>query len=155
MERALVVKAAVRHAWQNYKQKAWGADEIKPILGTPEGDSGEIHCDIFTASSTYHCSCTMMVCHPGLALTLISAMDTLWMVGLREEFNQGAHWVASFDPSSLTGLRSFFGICTRVLGGLLSAHQLSQDPVPLRKATIIADRLFPLAVDRVQQLFLW
>lgn len=62
------------------------------------------------------------------------------MMGLRDEFNQGAQWISTFDPAALSGQRSFFDICTRVLGGLLSAHQLSQDPVPLRKAVMIAER---------------
>lgn len=56
MERALAVKAAVRHAWQNYKQRAWGADEIKPILGTPEGDSGKC---FSTAVFSYVVTCVI------------------------------------------------------------------------------------------------
>jgi uncharacterized protein YyaL (SSP411 family) len=39
---------------------------------------------------------------------------------------------------------SFFEIVIRVLGGLLSAHQISGDPVLLERARDLGDRLLPI-----------
>lgn len=50
---------AFRHAWKGYKDYAWGHDELKPISKS----FGEWF---------------------GLGLTLIDALDTMWIMGLKE-----------------------------------------------------------------------
>jgi hypothetical protein len=39
-ERALEIKAAMRHAWTGYKKQAWGFDEIGPMTGTAKDSWG-------------------------------------------------------------------------------------------------------------------
>lgn len=53
------VKEAFRHAWKGYKEFAWGHDELRPISKS----YGEWF---------------------GLGLTLIDALDTMWILGLKE-----------------------------------------------------------------------
>ena len=53
------VRESFRHAWRGYKEFAWGHDELKPITKT--------YAEWF-----------------GLGLTLIDALDTMWILGLKE-----------------------------------------------------------------------
>lgn len=58
-ERQKAVVEAFQHAWKGYKEFAWGQDELKPI------------------SKSYG---TWF----GLGLTLVDALDTMWIIGLKE-----------------------------------------------------------------------
>src|SRR5574338_370836 len=66
------VKAQMAWAFAHYREKAWGKDEIKPVSGT-------------------YSSFPLRDRH--LGLTLVEALDTLWVMGLDEEFNAGVDWV--------------------------------------------------------------
>lgn len=59
VDRMEAVREAFRHAWKGYKAFAWGHDELKPV------------------SKTYREWF-------GLGLTLIDALDTMWILGLKE-----------------------------------------------------------------------
>lgn len=59
VNRVEAVQEAFRHAWKGYKAFAWGHDELKPISKT--------HGEWF-----------------GLGLTLIDALDTMWILGLKD-----------------------------------------------------------------------
>lgn len=59
VDRAEAVREAFRHAWNGYKAFAWGHDELKPISKT--------HSEWF-----------------GLGLTMIDALDTIWILGLKD-----------------------------------------------------------------------
>ncbi|XP_051519774.1 endoplasmic reticulum mannosyl-oligosaccharide 1,2-alpha-mannosidase-like [Myxocyprinus asiaticus] len=112
------VREAFRHAWKGYKDFAWGHDELKPISKS----YGEWF---------------------GLGLTLIDALDTMWILGLKEEFAEARKWVAkelSFNKSVDVNL---FESTIRILGGLLSTYHLTGDSVFLDKATDIGSRLMP------------
>lgn len=67
-ERQQAVVGAFRHAWSGYKKYAWGHDMLKPI------------------SKTYHDWF-------GLGLTLVDALDTMYIMNLKEEFKEAANWV--------------------------------------------------------------
>lgn len=59
--------------------------------------------------------------------------DTLWLMGMKEEFWEARDWVRdklSFDHA---GQVSVFETTIRELGGLLSAYDLSEDPAFLKK----------------------
>jgi mannosyl-oligosaccharide alpha-1,2-mannosidase len=56
------VKKAFEICWRNYRQKAWMRDELKPITGGSVDTFG------------------------GWAASLIDALDTLWIMGFKEEF---------------------------------------------------------------------
>jgi len=69
-ERHRAVVEAFRHAWKGYKKYAWGHDMLKPI------------------SATYHDWF-------GLGLTLVDALDTMYIMNLQEEFKDAKSWVES------------------------------------------------------------
>ncbi|XP_040180391.1 endoplasmic reticulum mannosyl-oligosaccharide 1,2-alpha-mannosidase isoform X2 [Rana temporaria] len=117
-ERQEAVIEAFQHAWKGYKEFAWGHDELKPI--------SKAYSEWF-----------------GLGLTLIDALDTMWILGLKEEFQEARAWVATeltFDKNVDVNL---FESTIRILGGLLSTYHLTQDPLFLDKAKDIGTRLLP------------
>ena len=108
------VKAAMQHSWAGYKKFAWGQDELRPM--SKSGNNW---------------------LHQGG--TIVDALDTLWIMGLKEEFKEGAEWVKT--SLSFGGSVSFFETTIRILGGLLSAYEFSGDKALLDKARDIGDRL--------------
>ncbi|XP_015281993.1 PREDICTED: endoplasmic reticulum mannosyl-oligosaccharide 1,2-alpha-mannosidase [Gekko japonicus] len=117
-ERQMAVIEAFRHAWKGYKEFAWGHDELKPIS---------------KSFSEWF----------GLGLTLIDALDTMWILGLKEEFAEAKKWVVTelnFDKNVDVNL---FESAIRILGGLLSTYHLSGDSLFLEKAKDIGSRLMP------------
>lgn len=116
--RQTAVVTAFKHAWKGYKQSAWGHDNLKPITGG--------YSDWF-----------------GLGLTIIDALDTLYIMNLSDEFAEARAWVAdklTFEKDQEVNL---FETTIRVLGGLLSTYHLSADSMFLDKATDLGFRLMP------------
>ncbi|XP_066502351.1 endoplasmic reticulum mannosyl-oligosaccharide 1,2-alpha-mannosidase [Hoplias malabaricus] len=118
VDRAQAVREAFRHAWKGYKAYAWGHDELKPISKT--------HGEWF-----------------GLGLTLIDALDTMWILDLKEEFEEAKGWVEKELSFSKNVDVNLFESTIRILGGLLSTYHLSGDPLFLDKAKDIGLRLMP------------
>lgn len=63
------VKAAMEFAWNGYVERAWGKDELTPVDGHGKN-------------------------WLGLGLTIVDALDTLWIMDMKDEFNRGKQWVA-------------------------------------------------------------
>ncbi|XP_014218998.1 endoplasmic reticulum mannosyl-oligosaccharide 1,2-alpha-mannosidase [Copidosoma floridanum] len=117
-DRQKAVVQALMHSWNGYKKFAWGHDSVKPV------------------SKSYHEWF-------GLGLTIVDSLDTLYMMGLYEEFKEGQDWVKKnlvFDRNRDVNL---FELTIRVLGGLLSAYHLSGDKMFLEKAVELGDRTMP------------
>jgi len=112
------VREAMRHTWQGYKAKAWGHDDIEPISG---------------GASDW---CRM-------AVTMLDGMSTLWLMGLKEEFNEAAAWIGAqqMPTQGAHGFHSLFEINIRALGGLLSAWYLSGNQALLDTAVRLADKM--------------
>ena len=105
-----------RHAWKGYTSFAWGSDELLPLTKT--------------GTSSY-----------GLGLTIVDSLDTMWLMGLTEEFQEARKWVAnSLNIAGNHREVSVFETNIRVLGGLLSAYHLSKDDVFLRKAVSFVNK---------------
>ena len=119
---AAQVKADMAWAWDQYRAVAWGKDEICPVSGT-----------VSTFPLKGH----------HLGLSLIEALDTLWVMGLDDRFQAGVDWVKVTLDFDVDGEVSVFETSIRLVGGLLSAHHASGDPVLLAKARDLADRLLP------------
>jgi mannosyl-oligosaccharide alpha-1,2-mannosidase len=117
------VKAEMAWAWDLYREHAWGKDEIRPVSG---------------GSSSFP-----IRKGPHLGLTLIEALDTLWVMGLDSRFQDGVDWVRAHADFDVDGEVSVFETSIRLVGGLLSAHHASGDPMLLAKARDLADRLLP------------
>ena len=59
--------------------------------------------------------------------TIVDSMSTLKVMGLEAEFRDAVAWAKANDFTD-GGTVSFFETTIRVLGGLLSAYDLSADP---------------------------
>jgi mannosyl-oligosaccharide alpha-1,2-mannosidase len=86
------VKKAFEICWRNYRKKAWMKDELKPISGGSVDTFG------------------------GWAATLIDALDTLWIMGFKEEFMSALKDVekVNFGATPL-GKVNVFGIVSPTL----------------------------------------
>jgi len=114
------VRAEFRWAWQNYRKRAWGKDEINPVSGKSQ---------------------SFLIKGHDIGLTLIEALDTLWVMELDAEFRDGVNWVKTRLDFNIDGECQVFETSIRMVGGLLSAYLASGDPVLLGKAKDLADRL--------------
>lgn len=79
------------------------------------------------------------------AATIVDALDTLYIMGLQEDFSLATDFVSRIDwkhpPTS--SLVQVFETVIRYVGGLLSAYDLSQNPVFVERARDLTDRLLP------------
>lgn len=113
------IKEGMKHAWTGYKEYAWGKDEVKPLSGKGTENWG------------------------GMGVTLVDSLDTLWLMGMKEEFEEAKKWVAKSLSFANAGSVSVFETTIRELGGLLAAFDWSGDQVFLTKAKKLADLLTP------------
>jgi ER degradation enhancer, mannosidase alpha-like 2 len=114
------VRAEALHAWRGYQRHAWGHDELKPLSKT----SHDWYAD-------------------PLLITPVDSLDTLLLLGLHDEAEQARSLIVdklSFDRDVWV---KNFEITIRVLGGLLSAHQMTGDPRLLALADDLGRRLLP------------
>jgi mannosyl-oligosaccharide alpha-1,2-mannosidase len=118
-ERRVAVRDEFQRTWESYRQFAWGQDELKPFAG--EG------LDTFG----------------GWGATLVDSLDTLWIMGFKEYFYEAVEAVAAIDfgKSDMKTI-SVFETTIRYLGGMLSAYDLSREPVLLEKAVQLGEMLY-------------
>ena len=115
------VRQEFLHAWNGYKQYAWGHDELKPLSKT--------YRDWHSVS---------------LYMTPVDALDTMILMGLDEEAAKTREFIAknlSFDHDIFV---KNFEITIRMLGGLLSSYQLTSDKRLLSLAEDLGTRLLPV-----------
>ena len=116
------VRAEMRWAWGHYRERAFGKDQIRPQSGGVESFPLRDH---------------------HLGLTLIEALDTLWVMEFDAEFAEGVAWVKAHLDFDVDGELSVFETAIRLVGGLLSAWHACGDAALLAKARDLADRLLP------------
>ena len=117
--RRQAVKDSFEHAWKGYKQHAWMKDEVSPISGEYRDTFG------------------------GWAATLVDSLDTLWIMGLRDDFDTAVAEVSKIDFSkSSEDELNVFETTIRYLGGFLAAYDLSGLPVLLEKAIELGEMLY-------------
>ncbi|XXH03411.1 hypothetical protein Hte_009813 [Hypoxylon texense] len=113
------VKDALLKSWTSYKKYAWMYDELTPVSGNGKNVFG------------------------GWAATLVDTLDTLWIMGLKAEFSEAVAAVATIDWAKTDQTAcNFFETTIRHLGGLLSAYDISGEPVLLRKAIELGHMLY-------------
>ncbi|TRX92478.1 hypothetical protein FHL15_006645 [Xylaria flabelliformis] len=113
------VKKTFVDDWKAYKTYAWGKDALAPISGGFR--------DQFS----------------GWAATLVDSLDTLWILGLRDEFDEAVEAVANIDFGQSTSSRvNTFETNIRYLGGLIAAYDLSQRGALLVKAVELGDLIY-------------
>lgn len=117
-ERQNAVKAAFQRSWTAYRSKAWMADELQPVSGDAKNVFG------------------------GWAMTLVDALDTLWIMGLEAEFAEAVAAANMIDfTKTMLDEVNIFTATTRFLGGFLAAFDLSGDPRLLRKAAEVGEMI--------------
>jgi ER degradation enhancer, mannosidase alpha-like 2 len=115
------VRAEFQHAWNGYKQYAWGNDDLKPL------------------SKSYH----NWYAEP-LLMTPVDALDTMYIMGSTVEADKTRKYITDtlkFDKDIDV---QNFEITIRLLGGLLSAHQITGDRKLLEMAEDLGTRLLPV-----------
>lgn len=113
------VKEAFLKSWASYKERAWMYDELTPVSGEAKNTFG------------------------GWAATLVDTLDTLWIMDLKSEFYDAVAAVATIDWAKTDETAcNFFETTIRHLGGLLSAYDLCEETVLLRKAIELGDMLY-------------
>ncbi|KAM0716750.1 hypothetical protein Q7P37_008195 [Cladosporium fusiforme] len=119
--RLAAVKEAFSHSWDGYKRNAWMQDEVAPLSGVSNNGFG------------------------GWGATLVDSLDTLWIMGLKKEFELAVKELARvhFTTTPLEKV-NVFETTIRYLGGLLSAYDLSGQEygILLDKATEVGDMLY-------------
>lgn len=113
------VKKAMVKCWENYRDRAFGFDELTPMTGG--------YRDPFN----------------GWGATLVDSLDTLWIMDLKEEFYEAVKATATIDwNNSTTTACNLFETNIRYLGGLLSAYDLSGERALLNKALELGHMLY-------------
>ncbi|KAG2373000.1 hypothetical protein C9374_012943 [Naegleria lovaniensis] len=122
-ERRKAVREAFIHAFKGY-ENVWGKDEYRPV------------------SRGYH---NWIRSANGFGMTIIDSLDTMVIMGLKEQYEKSLRYVKNEMPSfsTINGGISVFETTIRVVGGFLSAFDLSKEPIFLEKAKDMADRLIP------------
>jgi endoplasmic reticulum Man9GlcNAc2 1,2-alpha-mannosidase len=134
-ERRDAVRDAFTTSWDGYEKYAWGLDEYYPV--SKKGRN---------------------MVEGGIGWIIVDALDTMIMMNLTSRVKSAREWIATSLNYEANHEVNTFETTIRMLGGLLSAHWLSNafpDLAPLRdddvnqpgedlyieKATDLADRL--------------
>jgi mannosyl-oligosaccharide alpha-1,2-mannosidase len=117
------VRAQMAWAWRNYVELAFGHDQIKPVSGGAE--------EFFLPDG------------PGLGLTIVEALDTLYVMGLDSELEEGVRWIENNLHFDIDGEVQVFETNIRMVGGLLSGWLATRNRRLLELARELADRLLP------------
>lgn len=118
LRRLAAVKDSFVHSWEGYKKAAWLHDEVKPLSGSFKDPFG------------------------GWAATLVDSLDSLWIMGLTEDFEQAVKACDEIDfTTTESDLINVFETTIRYLGGFLAAYELSDKQYPslLTKSVEVAD----------------
>lgn len=117
LQRQTAVRESFKHAWHGYKNISLPHDELKPIskgVGDPFN---------------------------GWGATLVDSLDTLWIMGLHDEFEEAVALVKNIDfKTTIRKDIPLFETTIRYLGGLIAAYDLSK-----AKHTILLDKAVELA----------
>lgn len=114
------VRIEFMRSWNAYKKYAWGHDGLRPLSKT--------YYDWYSTS---------------FLMTPVDALDTMILMGFKEEADSTREYIAqhlSFDKDVYV---KNFEFTIRLLGGLLSSYQLTNDKRLLDLARDLGDRLLP------------
>ena len=104
LERQAAVKSAFLVSWNTYKRFALPHDELRPVTLAHKDPFG------------------------GWGATLVDALDTLWIMGLKEDFDEAVQLVAKIDfTTNQMKKMKVFETVIRYLGGLVGAWDLATE----------------------------
>jgi mannosidase alpha-like ER degradation enhancer 2 len=115
------VKAEFLHAWNGYKRHAWGHDDLRPVSRS--------YRDWYRGGVLY--------------MTAVDSLDAMLVMGLDQEAAATKAYLLEHLTFDLDISVKNFEIVIRVLGGLLSAHQMTGDARLLAMADDLGTRLLP------------
>jgi ER degradation enhancer, mannosidase alpha-like 2 len=115
------VRTETLHAWNAYKQYAWGHDELKPL--TRKGFDWYGH---------------------SLLMTPIDALDTLILMGLKPQADEARQLIDTQLNLDQDISVKDFEITIRLLGSLISNYQLTGDHRLLELADDLGRRMLPM-----------
>ena len=121
LRRLEAVKKAFEHSWEGYRENAWRQDEVAPLSGEYSNPFG------------------------GWGATLVDSLDTLWIVGMKEEFEDAVLEIEKIDfTTAQAHTLNIFETTIRYLGGLLSAYDISDQKydILLEKAVELGETLY-------------
>ncbi|XP_034030006.1 mannosyl-oligosaccharide 1,2-alpha-mannosidase IA isoform X2 [Thalassophryne amazonica] len=121
-ERRDKVREMMKFAWDNYKRYAWGKNELRPL--TRNGHIGNMFGGLRGAS-------------------IIDSLDTLYIMGLTDEYKDAKEWVQNSLDLNSNGEASLFEVNIRYVGGLLSAYYLTGEELFKNKAVELGEKLLP------------
>lgn len=112
----------VAWAWKGYEENAFGQDYLNVV--TMKGDGLPGH---------------------DMAITLVDSLDTLFLVGMFDQFDRASEWVGKNMNRRIykSGFISLFETTIRNMGGLLSAYYLSGQKQLLQAAKDLGEALSP------------
>lgn len=120
LDMAARVRGALIESWSAYKKHAWGYDELQPLS---------------KKGKNWH--------EQSLLMTPVDSLDTLLLLGAQKEADEAKQLIVetlSFDKDITV---KNFEITIRLLGGLLSAYEMTGDERLLRLADDLGTRLLP------------
>lgn len=118
--RSQAVKDSFTHSWNGYKKHAWLRDEVAPQSGKWKDTFG------------------------GWAATLVDSLDTLWIMGMKEDFELAVHACEEIDfTTTEENDINVFETTIRYMGGFLAAYDISEAKYPtlLAKAVEVGELL--------------
>jgi mannosyl-oligosaccharide alpha-1,2-mannosidase len=97
------IRNVAKRSWKGYTENAWLKDELSPVSGGFRNPFA------------------------GWGATLVDSLDTLWIMGLKDEFEEAVKAVDQIDFTTTTRPDiPLFETTIRYLGGLLAAYDLSE-----------------------------
>jgi mannosidase alpha-like ER degradation enhancer 2 len=119
-------KQELLHAWNGYKQHAWGHDEVQPLTKTAKDWYGK----------------------ESLLMTPVDTLSTFIVMGMEPQVRETTDYIAQHLTFNKDISVSNFEITIRLLGALVSTHQSTGDKRLLAKAEELANRLLPAFKSR-------
>jgi mannosidase alpha-like ER degradation enhancer 2 len=114
------VRTEFQHAWSSYEQYAWGHDDLRPVSRTYRDWYGD-----------------------PVLMTPVDALDALILLGFHADAERAKRLIEdklSFDRDTSVQV---FEVTIRLLGGLLSSYQMTNDPKLLHLAEDLGTRMLP------------
>jgi mannosyl-oligosaccharide alpha-1,2-mannosidase len=118
IRRREAIKQMFLHAYSGYEEKCFGHDELRPTSG----------------------GCSDWL---GMGVTIIDSLDTMLIMGLGDHFLRGKKWLQEAFNVNKDRSVSVFETTIRIVGGLLSAYDFTEDPLFLEKAEEVVKKLLP------------
>lgn len=125
-EKAQAIRSGFLHAWNGYKNLAWGHDEVLPISGG--------YREFFAEDRP-------------IGLSIIEALDTHYVMGLDDEVALSMDWIEKNLDFDIDAEFHVFEAIIRLVGGLLAGHLTTGSPRMLDLCRDLADRLLPAFTD--------